>query len=216
MNTPLRGPLRKKESHLWERQTEDWYVEPAWLWERLFAMRGWTKGMTVYDPACGMGTAVEAAIRSGMYGLGSDIILRKEGFEAQPSPCLGFYVQHDFLAGSEPARRTPGWEFPDAIVSNPPFSFAMDFAEMALRRAVTKVALLLPANWVQGKARARWLATTPLHKVLFVCPRPSMPPGHIILAGGKPGNGTTDYAVFVWLKGYDGAPEVGWLHRDEA
>jgi hypothetical protein len=41
-----------------------------------------------------------------------------------------------------------------------------------------------------------------------------MPPGHVLEAGGKPGNGTTDYAWFVWLRGYDGFPEVRWLRRD--
>jgi hypothetical protein len=74
--------------------------------------------------------------------------------------------------------------------------------------------LLLPANWVQGDKRSRMLAGTPLRRVWFITPRPSMPPGHVLEAGGKPGNGTTDYAWFVWLRGYDGAPEVRWLRRD--
>ena len=43
-----------------------------------------------------------------------------------------------------------------------------------------------------------------------------MPPGHVIMEGGRPGNGTTDYAVFVWLKGYDGPPLIDWLYREPA
>lgn len=42
----------------------------------------------------------------------------------------------------------------------------------------------------------------------------AMPPGHVIDAGQKPGNGTTDYAWFIWQIDYDGKPEIGWLRRD--
>jgi hypothetical protein len=100
------------------------------------------------------------------------------------------------------------------ITSNPPFDVAEKFVEKALKLAERKVAMFLPANWVQGDKRSRWLAGTPLRRVWFITPRPSMPPGHVLAAGGKPGNGTTDYAWFVWLRGYDGAPEVRWLRRD--
>jgi hypothetical protein len=33
---PLGGPLRKRESHLWERDPYDFYVEPEWVSQRLF------------------------------------------------------------------------------------------------------------------------------------------------------------------------------------
>jgi hypothetical protein len=33
---PLRGPLRKRESHLWQRDEHDWYIEPIWCSARLF------------------------------------------------------------------------------------------------------------------------------------------------------------------------------------
>ena len=106
------------------------------------------------------------------------------------------------------------------IVSNPPFGFCDDrksrshpFVERCLERAERKVALLLPANWVQGDMRSRWLERTPLRRVWFLSPRPSMPPGHVLASGAKPGNGTTDYAWFVWQMDYDGATEVRWLRR---
>ena len=76
------------------------------------------------------------------------------------------------------------------------------------------MALLLPANWVQGDKRSRWLDRSPLRRVYFITPRPSMPPGAVIAAGQKPGNGTTDYAWFVWQVDYDGPAEICWLRRD--
>ena len=100
------------------------------------------------------------------------------------------------------------------IVSNPPFGIAERFVARALQLAERKVAMLLPANWVQGDKRSRWLETTPLAKIWFLTPRPSMPPGPVIEAGVSPGNGTTDYAWFVWQRDYGGTPQIGWLRRD--
>lgn len=201
---------RARQSHIFERQAEDWYVEPAWCWQRLFERKGFVGGMTVLDPACGLGTCVEAAHAAGMQALGSDIVPR---WEARPDR-RGAYWLADFLTAF-PVRSGDAWEFPDIIASNPPFKDAEAFATLALQRAQSMVCLLLPSKWAQGERRARWLATTPLQRILYLCPRPSMPPGEVIVAGGKPGNGTVDFSIFVWLRGYDGEPQVGWLHRNE-
>jgi hypothetical protein len=190
----LRGPLRKRESSLWAREANDWYVEPEWCSLRLFQEEKFSG--SVYDPAAGRGTIVISALKSGLVGIGSDLVDR--GWDSTLTP-------HNFL-NSEHRR--------DNIVCNPPFGIAEKFLDRALDLARNKVALLLPANWVQGDKRSRMLAATPLRRVWFITPRPSMPPGHVLEAGGKPGNGTTDYAWFVWLRGYDGAPEVRWLRRD--
>ena len=101
------------------------------------------------------------------------------------------------------------------IVSNPPFGIAERFVRHAPLVARRKVAMLLPSKWVQGDRRSRWLEATPLKRVLFLTPRPSMPPGAVILAGIEPGNGTVDYAWFVWEQGYQGRPIVGWLRRGD-
>jgi hypothetical protein len=191
---PLRGPLRKRESSLWAREANDWYCEPEWCSLRLFQEEKFIG--SIYDPAAGRGTIVISAVKNGLLGIGSDLVDR--GWDSTLTP-------HDFLE-SEHKR--------DNIVCNPPFGIAEKFLARALDLARGKVAFLLPANWVQGDKRSRMLATTPLRRVWFITPRPSMPPGHVLEAGGKPGNGTTDYAWFVWLQGYDGAPEVRCLRRD--
>jgi hypothetical protein len=48
-----------------------------------------------------------------------------------------------------------------------------------------------------------------LARVLFITPRPSMPPGSTIMAGQKAGNGTTDYACFNWARGHVGPAKIG-------
>lgn len=206
---PLRGPLRKRESSMWEREANDWYVEPEWCSARLFEEERFEG--RVHDPACGMGNIVKSARAADLYATGSDIVRRIEEDEEDDERICD-YVE-DFLS-QEPSIRF------DNIVSNPPFKLCDDrktgrfpFVERALQLAHHKVALLLPSKWIQGDKRAAWLATTPLRRVWFISPRPSMPPGQVLEAGHKPGNGTTDYAWFVWLKGYDGAPEIRWLRR---
>ena len=191
---PMRGPLRKRESNLWAREADDWYVEPEWVSLRLFQEEKFVG--SVYDPACGRGSIVISAIKSGLNAFGSDIVDR--GWDSTATP-------QDFLE-SVFCRIN--------IVTNPPFSIAEKFVEHALTLTASKIAMLLPANWVQGDKRSRWLQSTPLRRVYFITPRPSMPPGHVLEAGGKPGNGTTDYCWMVWLRGFDGAPEIRWLRRD--
>lgn len=190
----LRGPLRKRESNLWSRDPDDWYAEPEWCSRRLFATEKFQGA--VWDPAAGFGTIVKSAIAAGLSAFGTDLIDRGYG----PGGI-------DFLKTE--------YTTPRNIVSNPPFALAQPFVVRALHLASAKVAMLLPAIWVQGDERSRWLETTPLQKVLFLTPRPSMPPGPILAAGAKPGNGTKDFAWFIWSRGHRYAPTIGWLRRDD-
>lgn len=197
---PLRGPLRKRESNLWRRQADDWYVEPAWLGQRLFELERFAGD--VCDPACGQGNISLAAEAHGYRVTAMDIAAR-----GTMAPTI-----QDWLAYDGPAF--------DNIVSNPPFKLCDDrkaklypFVEKCLAKAKSKVALVLPSNWIQGDERSRWLERSPLRRIYFITPRPSMPPGEVLEAGLAPGNGTTDYAVFVWLQGYDGEAGIRWLRR---
>lgn len=186
-----------KNAHLWERHPEDWYVEPEWCSRRLFEVEPFSG--TVFDPACGLGRILAAASGVGLATVGSDIVRRSEWADG-----LG-----DFL-------RVDQREFEvDNIVSNPPFGIADAFAEHALDLA-RKVVLLLPTKWMNSASRGAWLETTPLARVWLLSPRPSMPPGPVIEAGERPGNGTVDFAWFVWERGYVGAPELRFLGRDAA
>lgn len=185
--------LREKDAHLWARHPQDWYVEPKWTSERLFAVEEFSGLVT--DPACGLGRILLAANDSGHLVHGADIVKRSEWCDREES----------FLES--------GPDLTDNIVSNPPFGIAVDFTKHALQVAKFKVALLLPTKWMNGAKRGSWLETTPLRRVWLLGPRPSMPPGPVIEAGIAPGNGTTDFAWFIWERGYEGLPELHWLRR---
>src|ERR1700677_2846589 len=134
----MRGPLRKRDSHLWSRDEHDFYCEPEWCSQRLFEAEKFEGN--VWDPACGLGRIVASAKLAGLESHGMDIVKRS-------SFCLG---EFDFLTSTDP--------WPN-IVSNPPFGIAEKFVAHALKLAERKVAMLLPAKWVQGDKRSRWLAT---------------------------------------------------------
>ena len=183
-----------KNAHLWARHPEDWYVEPEWCSRRLFEVEPFSNG--IFDPACGSGRIVEAATAANYFAFGHDIVRRS-------AHCAG---EHNFLIS--PVVRMHN------VVSTPPFGIADAFAAHALRVAESKVALLLPTKWMNAAKRGAWIETTPLARVWLLAPRPSMPPGPVIEAGIKPGNGTTDFAWFVWDKSHVGRPELRWLRRD--
>jgi hypothetical protein len=188
MNQPV-----KRDSFIWPRADADWYVEPNWCSERLFAVEPFTG--TIWDPACGMGRIVAAAKAAGLSAFGTDVVDR--GCGAQPL---------DFL---KPSRAK---NIHADIVCNPPFDVAKEFALRALELAKSKVAIIFPVRRLNA---ARWLEQTPLARVWLLTPRPSMPPGEVIMRGEKAGNGTVDFCWLVFQQGYQGRAELAWLHREQ-
>lgn len=188
---------KKQRNKKWKRHPRDWYVEPVWCSERLFQAEKF-KGR-VWDPAAGLGRIMDAAARAGLEVVGSDIVVR------QPDA----YQACNFL-------KCPVEGIEPNIVCNPPFKHAEAFVRHALELSERKVAMLLPASWVQGAKRSQWLERTPLRRVYFLAPRPPMPPGPVVVkAKGPIGGGLVDFAWFVWEHGYEGVPEIRWLRRDD-
>ena len=171
-------------------RVDEWYVEPEWVSARLFQEE--TFSGNIYDPCCGMGRIVVSALKSGYSAYGSDIVNR--GWDAVPRDFLQQSAQHD------------------NIVTNPPFDKIRAVTEHALRLARRKVAVIMPTARLNA---ARWLIGSNLETVWLLTPRPSMPPGHHIQAGGKVGGGKSDYCWLVFSKGYDDLPALCWLGRDD-
>jgi hypothetical protein len=190
-------PDRARSAHLWVRHPDDWYVEESWVDHRFFEEEGFEG--SICDPACGLGRIVEAARAAGYIDVwGEDLVSRS----------LFCDRAVDFL--SEEA----GMRAPDNICCNPPFRKSREFVIRAREIARRKVAMILPLSWISGDRRSRWLQRTFPRRVLIITPRPSMPPGPVILAGLKPRGGRTDFAWYIWEKDYSGEPSFGWLRRN--
>lgn len=190
----LRAP---KAAGIWVRHPDDWYVEAEWCSHRLLETELRDNWHQIIDPACGGGRIIKVARGLGFKARGSDIADRGSG-----EPVTDFLDPESYIG---PA---------DHVVSNPPFELAEQFVQKALRIVRYRTAMLLPATWHCGDRRSRWLETTPLRKVLFLTPRPTMEPGLGLAPGQKLGGGTKDFAWFLWEQGFEGRPELGWLRRD--
>jgi hypothetical protein len=180
-----------RKSHIYAREENEHYVEPAWVSRRLLAFEPFEG--SIVDPACGWGTIVIEALKAGYNAAGYDLVNR--GFDSTRTPTDFFTVTDRY----------------DNIITNPPFACAPRFIEHAVKCARYKVAAIFPFARL---CAAHWLDDLPLAKVLMLSPRPSMPPGRYIRAGGKVGQGRADFCWLVFVHGWCRAPELEWLHRD--
>jgi hypothetical protein len=197
----LRLIMRKRDSHIFAKAKNGWYVEPSWCSERLFEEEKFPG--TIWDPAVGWGTITLAAHLAGYRVLGSDIVDRKRHKLGR-----GFF-KYDFLNGVEKIA-LPLF----SVVTNPPFDHVEEFAYRAFEKlGAQKVAMIMLVRRLNA---AHWLCGLPLKKIWLLTPRPSMPPGEWIAAGHKPGGGTQDFCWVVIERGYQGAAQIDWLVRDDS
>lgn len=220
----------KKNAHLWERDPDDFYVESEDCSEALFRtveflaappLYGHSPGealprnqVVILDPSCGTGRVVRAARAAGYTAYGADIAPRWRAFEGRAD----HYGVADFLSAEQYGAVAPHW-----IISNPPFKHCAmgphdpppPYVVKALEVATVGVALLLPLNWIAGENRADWQEKAGLAQVLPIVPRPSMPPGAVILAGVSPGNGEKSFAWYIFRHGHKGPWTGGWCRRHQ-
>jgi hypothetical protein len=182
-------------AHNWERDENDWYVEPSWCSQRLFEEEKFEG--EILDPCCGWGRIVRAAVDAGYPVKASDIIIRPSGDAAVDR----LKCRVDFRDLKGPVTN---------IVCNPPYSVLPGFTQAALKLARRKVAVIFPVARLNA---AHWLVGAPLCRVWLMTPRPPMPPGSYLEAGHRPGGGRVDFAWLVFGHGHTGPAELRWLHR---
>jgi hypothetical protein len=196
---------RPRRSHIFPKEANGHYVEPAWCSRRLLEIEHFgDPGSLIVDPACGWGTILYQAREHGFRAIGSDVVdrLGKNGKR------FGFSCS-DFLNGYRAPANVA------SIICNPPFDHVEEFCRKACNIAQFKVAMICLLRRLPA---AHWLADLPIETIYLQTPRPSMPPGEWIAAGNKPGSGSQD---FVWLvfnvrDKPQRAAEMRWLHRDSA
>ena len=201
--------MREKRSHLWDRHAENWYVDPPSCAHALFDVE--TFRSHICDPCCGMGNVVRAASARGYIARGRDLIERTDHWIG--ANCWGSV---DFLSDEYPIHTQIDFVF------NPPYgrgaAGAMRLEEQFIAKAQSltdgKVAALLRLDWLA--ARRNFIEGRGLTRIWVLTPRPSMPPGELIAAGKKPGNGFHDYAWFIFEKGEDSRPVIGYATREKS
>ena len=202
------GEAKRLKFQPFERDKREFYTDPPSCAAALFEVQPFTGA--IFDPCAGMGNCARMAERAGYEARAADIDPDRERFFTGSDIRLDIA---DFLKGNG----EEAWA--DNIVMNPPYGSGPGgrrleelFIERALVCADGKVAALLPLTWFV--ARKTWLEDRGLCRVWAVTPRPSMLPGANGAAGEKPGGGMSDYAWFIFLKGFDGMPTLGHAVRD--
>lgn len=196
--------VKARESHIFERQPNDHYVEEVWCSRRLFDEEEFEG--PILDPCCGWGRILDSAKAKGFETFGSDVVDRG---------CHHTFKQVDFLHLHEEAM-FDWWRKSRSIVCNPPFNLIREFSERALSLTKDlftpgKVAMIFPLRRLPA---ATWLRMTPLSRVLLMNPRPSMPTGEYIKSGGKVGGGTQDFCWLIWDHLNPSPTRMDWLRRD--
>lgn len=189
-----KGAKVSKRAHIWKPQKDGHHVEPHWVNRRLFEVEQFTG--PILDPCCGFGRIPVAARAAGHQAIGTDIVDR--GFDGVDMS--DFMQSHGRWAN---------------IVCNPPYQILEEFTMKALQVARHKVAMI----WLLRRLpAARWLQDTPLARIYYINPRPSMPPGHEVRRlekrGKEPSGGEQDFIWLVWDKKHQGYARSLWLLKN--
>lgn len=202
--------MKARRSHIFEREENDHYVEPLALDEALIDyLSPSLEKRVILDPCCGWGRIPRAAASRGITAFGYDLEPRWEDSPDGPLPG----AVHVFKADGLLELDRPGLaDCIDAVIFNPPYGRAERFIRTALFSGVQTVAAILPLTWIAGARRSAWLKESGLSTFMPIVPRPSMPSGPHIAAGGSIGGGTKDFAVLIWDRGNTLAPAVEWLN----
>jgi hypothetical protein len=144
----------------------------------------------IWEPACGEGDMSRVLIDAGHVVVSTDLIHRGYGEGGR-----------DFLC--EWLALAPN------VVTNPPFREAQMFVDRALMLTTGKVCMFLRLAFLEGVERGAWFPNTPLARVWIMSRRVPMQRGRLSEAGD--GHGVIAFAWFVWERGHDGPPTIGWL-----
>lgn len=145
----------------------------------------------ILEPCCGLNHIAEVLKSRGYQVITSDLIDRGVGAEVKD------FFDYESWHGD--------------IVTNSPYSHAVDFVEHSLKitEVGSKVAMFLKIQFLEGKKRREFFK--------------QYPPKYIYVASSrlkcakngefeKYGSSAVCYAWFVWGNGYRGEPSVRWIN----
>lgn len=171
---------------------------PAYAYTSLFDYcPEWFNGCG-FDPAAGDGRMIREIIRLGNPGPHFVNDIRAEELTVL-SGC-GQATIGDYLTISDP----PACDF---MVTNPPFTKAMEFVRKARTHVSGPICILQSTRWQGTQKRSEWLRTAGLAYVLNLPRRPQWE----VDSGGIVKNNVMDFAWYVFLPDYAGLPKMDWL-----
>ncbi|MDN3488757.1 SAM-dependent methyltransferase [Pseudoalteromonas sp. APC 3694] len=184
-----------------QRNADDYYVTPHWLIEDFLAAFA-ENNMLVCSPDEDPRVLDPSAGGCEQYPMSYPTVLEEEGFIVESwdirADSRADVINLDFLQVK--SLKKPY----DMIITNPPFNQAQAFTEHALEMVKEGglVIMLQRLNWLGSQKRKPMWQKLPLAAVYVHSKRPGFDPE-------KPSKtDSTEYAHFVFCKGYHLAPEL--------
>ena len=172
-----------------DREQHDFYATEPKAVELLLEEEQFQQ--SILEPCCGLNHITDVLRNKGYQVTTSDLIDRGVGAEVKD------FFDYTHWYGD--------------IVTNPPYSQAVDFVEHSLKivEEGSKVAMFLKIQFLEGKKRKEFFKR--------------FPPKYIYVASSrlrcakngefdKYGSSAVCYAWFIWEKGYQGEPSVRWIN----
>jgi len=179
---PIVGASRKNG----ERDKHDFYPTPAYAVEALLKREKFEGN--IWECACGAGDISQVLIEQGYEVYSTDIVNR------------GYGEQSDFFFNPNQA---------DNIITNPPFSSALEFVNRAKLQSNKKIAMFLKTVFLESEQRYSMFQDKnfPLKTMYQFSKRVSL------TKNGKPmkNSGMISFSWFVWDKDYKGKPSIEWI-----
>ena len=185
-----------------QRNADDYYVTPHWLIEDFLAAFA-ENNILVCSPDENPMVLDPSAGGCDKYPMSYPTVLEQEGFIVE-----SWDIREDSRANLTGVNflNVPSYESRkyDMIITNPPFNQAQAFTEHALEMVKEGglVIMLQRLNWLGSQKRKPMWQKLPLAAVYVHSKRPGFDPE-------KPSKtDSTEYAHFVFCKGYSLAPEL--------
>ena len=172
-------------NNLGQRKKSDFYETPYSMTRQFIEIGLFDRSQPVLEPACGSGAIVR--------------VLRETGFQ----DVRAYDLEKDFLTETEPVAQ---------IITNPPFSLALEFVLKAKEVAEERFAFLLPLSYLHGKERFDRIYTDtgfPLRSVHVFTRYPML--GDDLRENGTYRTGMMVYGWYLWDRKHTGSPTIDWL-----
>lgn len=178
-----------------DRQEHDYYATPPIAVEKLLEVESFDH--YIWEPACGEGHISE--------------VLKAHGYDVSSSDLIdrGYGDQYDFLKHDD-------YLYDEDIITNPPYKYALEFVDKALNSISEgqKVAMLLKLQFLETHDRAEFFKENPPRRVWVFADRIACAMNgnfeSVTSTSGK-FKSAQAYTWCVWIKGYKGPTELGWL-----
>ncbi len=187
-----------------ERNTKtEVYRTPDYAYKPLLNYRpDWFRGRG-FDPSAGDGRMLAEIVARGNVGphFANDIREEEEALMRARLPgdttiTIGNYLDMDLI----------GLPDVDFMLTNPPFTLAVEFVKKAQMHVNGPIFILQSVSWQGTNKRSRWMKDSGLAYVLNLARRPKWE-----VDVGVAHSNIWDFAWFVFLPGHTALPEMDWL-----